>query len=300
MNCSIPRQRSWPGEYHFHFTVIIAIELSHIRATINGKDVLIVYGNAGELHETAFTFNVAVPNATVVSGSGTIQQKVLNSTQLVLQYNTTGQTVVNVGSNILLYILGMCISFSMTPWHATHLSIDRAEAYQFWVLHPPSSNGSLYSTDNPIIVKGGYLLRNATVSGDTLALRGDLNATANFEIVGSSTSLSSVTFNGVNLSLSHTSYGTITSSQTVSLPSISVPNLATSNWVRSNLQLAVMRSMCLRTAPYQKVADSLPEIQPNYSDTIWTLANHTTTSNPTPPNTTVVLYPGEYGYVIYQ
>lgn len=76
------------------------------RATINEKDVIIVYGNEGELHETAFTFNGTVPFATVVSGSGTVKQQTINDNHLVLQYTTTGQTVVEVGSDILLYILG--------------------------------------------------------------------------------------------------------------------------------------------------------------------------------------------------
>jgi hypothetical protein len=46
----------------------------------------------------------------------------------------------------------------------------------------------------------------------------------------------------------------------------------------------------------QKTADSLPEIQPQYSDALWTVADHKTTINPAPPNTTVVLYAGDYGF----
>lgn len=63
-------------------------------------------GNAGELHETAIKFNGAVPKASVVSGSGTVKQDTINGTNLVLQYTTTGQTVVEIGDKILLYILG--------------------------------------------------------------------------------------------------------------------------------------------------------------------------------------------------
>lgn len=68
--------------------------------------MILVYGNAGELHETAIKFTSAVPAATVVSGTGTIKTKILAGNSLVLQYKTTGQTVVQVG-NTLLYILGM-------------------------------------------------------------------------------------------------------------------------------------------------------------------------------------------------
>jgi hypothetical protein len=40
-----------------------------------------------------------------VSGNGTIKQKSVNDS-LVLQFTTDGQTVVEVGSGVLLYILG--------------------------------------------------------------------------------------------------------------------------------------------------------------------------------------------------
>lgn len=44
------------------------------------------------------------------------------------------------------------------------------------------------------------------------------------------------------------------------------------------------------------MADSLPEINPKYSDAKWTVADHTTTVNPNLHNTSVVLWAGDYGY----
>ena len=79
------------------------------RATMDGRDVIILYGNAGELHETAIKFTTSTPpTVKVVSGTGTIKQKVLTSggSALALQFTTTGQTVVQVGTQTLLYILG--------------------------------------------------------------------------------------------------------------------------------------------------------------------------------------------------
>ncbi|KAJ6538991.1 glycoside hydrolase family 35 protein [Mycena capillaripes] len=227
-------------------------------ATIDKRDVILVYGNAGELHETAFKFSGAVPAATVVSGTGKIQTKVLAGNSLALQYQTTGQTVVQVG-NTLLYIL------------------DRANAYEFWVLHPSSTGAfAQFSTLNPILVKGGYLLRSVATVGGTLAFTGDLNSTApvSFEIIAP-TAFQSATFNGAKLALSKTHYGTLTAQKTASLPAVTLPNLAALKW---------------------KTADSLPEIQPQYSDALWVVANHTTTVNPTPFNTTTVLYAGDYGF----
>ncbi|KAF8165127.1 glycoside hydrolase family 35 protein [Crassisporium funariophilum] len=226
-------------------------------ATIDGRDIILIYGNAGELHETAFKFANTAPTAKVVSGTGTIKQKALAGGAIALQYTTTGQTVVQIGTTIV-YIL------------------DRANAYQFWVLHPPAA-GDLgqFSTANPIIVKGGYLLRSATVSGGTLAITGDLNSTSSFEIIAPGANSQTLMFNGAKLTLAKTSYGTLTASKSVSLPSVSLPNLSTLPW---------------------KTANSLPEISPTYSDALWTVADHKTTVNPAGFSTPVVLYAGDYGY----
>ena len=86
-----------------------------IRATIDDRDVIIIYGNTGELHETAFKFgSTSIPSANVVSGTQSLKTETINSTCLVIQYTTSGQTVVEVGSNILLYILGEGFSFTET------------------------------------------------------------------------------------------------------------------------------------------------------------------------------------------
>lgn len=88
-----------------------------IRATIDGRDVIIVYGNAGELHETAFKFNsTSIPSPNVVSGTQSLKTGTTTSTSLVIQYTTTGQTVVEIGSNILLYILGEELALLRMGW----------------------------------------------------------------------------------------------------------------------------------------------------------------------------------------
>jgi opacity protein-like surface antigen len=111
---------------------------------------------------------------------------------------------------------------------------DRATAYQFWVLHMPGSGAyGAFSATNPIIVKGGYLLRSASTSGGTLALKGDLNGTTSFEIIAPATSAKKVTFNGDNLALTKTKYGTLTATKDARLPTVTLPHLtAGSTWVR--------------------------------------------------------------------
>ncbi|KAJ7499278.1 glycoside hydrolase family 35 protein [Mycena latifolia] len=229
--------------------------------TIDKRDVILVYGNSGELHETAFTFTSAVPTATVVSGTGTIKTKVLAGNSLVLQYTTSGQTVVQIG-NVLLVL---------------SMFLDRENAYQFWVLHPASSGPfAQFSTQNPIIVKGGYLLRSVSTTAGTLALSGDLNSTSPvpFEIIAPA-AFQAATFNGARLVVTKTRYGTLTTQKSATLPAVTLPNLGALKW---------------------KTADSLPEIQPTYSDALWTVASHTTSVNPNPHNTSVVLFAGDYGF----
>ena len=203
---------------------------------MDGRDVILVYGNAGELHETAIKFTTpAPPTIKVVSGTGAIKQKVLSGSVLALQFNTIGQTVVEIGNNVLLYILGWSkIQLRVHPvTKLIDISVDRPNAYQFWVLHPPASSGALpqYSTENPIIVKGGYLIRSVSVSGGNLALLGDLNSTANFEIIAPAAQSKAVTFNGSPLSLKKTSYGTLTATRAASLPAVALPNLSALTWV---------------------------------------------------------------------
>lgn len=79
------------------------------RATIDGQDNIFLYGNEGELHETAFVVpssSGARPSARVVSGSTPIKQQVLASGALAVQYTTTGQTVLQIGPKLRVFILG--------------------------------------------------------------------------------------------------------------------------------------------------------------------------------------------------
>ncbi|KAF8665643.1 hypothetical protein AX16_000098 [Volvariella volvacea WC 439] len=230
-------------------------------STVDKRDVIILYGDEGQLHETAITFSPlsgAIPSAKVVYGSGTIKTKVLEGGALAIQYKTTYQTVVEVGST-LLYL------------------VDRPTAYQFWVLHTPSTGPfASFNTKNPVIVKGAYFMRSATITNRGLALTGDMDEATGFEIIAPAAVTRSITFNGESLDLIPSGYGTIVSKRNVNLPDIRLPNLSNLSW---------------------KTADSLPEIQPTYSDALWTLANKEKTDNPMQPlNTPTVLYAGEYGY----
>lgn len=109
---------------------------------------------------------------------------------------------------------------------------DRENAYQFWVLYLPSSGPyASFNTENPVIVKGGYLLRTASSKAGTLEIQGDLDATTSFEVIAPKALSRAVTFNGAPLRVSTTSYGTLTASRSVSLPAIRLPSLQAASWV---------------------------------------------------------------------
>lgn len=99
-------------------------------------------------------------------------------------------------------------------------------------MYPPSTGSfANYSTANPILIKGGYLIRSVQISGSTLEITGDLNSTTSLEIIAPAASSEKVTFNGEQLTLATTSYGTLTSSKSTSLPSIQLPDLESLTWV---------------------------------------------------------------------
>ncbi|KAF9452019.1 glycoside hydrolase family 35 protein [Macrolepiota fuliginosa MF-IS2] len=230
-------------------------------ATIDGQDIILLYGNQGELHETAFILPQtpgSSPFARVVSGTATIKQQVLPSGALAIQYTATDQTVVQIGPKLKVFIL------------------DRSTAYQYWVLHPPTVGSfASFGTENPIIVKGGYLLRTASVSDGNLAITGDLNDTATFEIIAPAASSRTVSFNSEKLNTKKTSYGTLTASRNAHLPDVDLPKLNSLTW---------------------RAADSLPEILPNYSDEKWTVADLETTFNEWNWTTPLILFSSPYGY----
>jgi hypothetical protein len=73
-------------------------------ATIDNRDVIVLYGNEGETHETAFKLGGKSFDIKIVSGTGKVTSKIIGGS-LVINYSTDGFTVVKMGDNILAYIL---------------------------------------------------------------------------------------------------------------------------------------------------------------------------------------------------
>lgn len=123
-----------------------------------------------------------------------------------------------------------------------------------------------FGSNKSVLVGGPYLVRNATISGSTLAIRGDLNGRTTLTVIAPP-EFSRVTWNGMPVSAGIRASRSLTSvggfvgqlKMSVSSGSVEVPKLQ--NW---------------------KFANSLPEVQSNFSDEAWTIANRTVTNIPFP------------------
>lgn len=121
-------------------------------------------------------------------------------------------------------------------------------------------------------------MRTAAVDGTTLSLVGDVNATTSIEVVGGAPrGLETFNFNGKALDFKQDAdTGVVTATVEFVDPQIDVPDLSTAEW---------------------KTIDSLPEIQDNYDDSLWTEASLTQSNNTARNLTTPTsLYSSDYGY----
>ncbi|KAF2005169.1 glycoside hydrolase family 35 protein [Amniculicola lignicola CBS 123094] len=154
----------------------------------------------------------------------------------------------------------------------TVIVADKPSAYLFWA--PNLSADPFAPVDKSILVQGPYLVRNAAVNGKTLVLTGDISNATTIEIFASKT-VKSVTWNGKSIGASRTAYGSIKANIAGTTTKIKLPTL--SSW---------------------KVKDTLPERLATYDDSgiAWVDADHTTTPNPTKPDTLPVLYVDDYDF----
>jgi beta-galactosidase len=142
------------------------------------------------------------------------------------------------------------------------LLADSDTASTFWRLE----------TDQGVVLaRGPYLVRSAEINGAALMLRGDTDAASELEVFADS-QVRTVFWNGRLLATTRTDSGshlaTLAGPQPVSLPALT-------GW------------------RYQQ---DVPEADPEYDDSSWTVADKTSTTNPTQPATLPVLYTDEYDF----
>jgi Beta-galactosidase jelly roll domain/Beta-galactosidase, domain 3 len=196
----------------------------------------------------------------LIEGDG-VQNSSSNGYTTINWNVTSERKVLQFPSGLYVYLLG------------------RNDAYNYWVLDLPAAaptNAYSHQNASSVIVSGGYLMRTANITGSTLALTGDINATTTLEILGGAPTNGSVTFNGNPLTTNTTSSGTVMAAVEYSPPDLTIPSLQDLSW---------------------KYIDSAPEVQNNYSDAAWTDANLNYSNNTVRGlSTPMSLYASDYGY----
>jgi beta-galactosidase len=123
----------------------------------------------------------------------------------------------------------------------------------------------------PLLVSGPELTRTAAYQGSTLALTGDTVRPTALEVFAPPT-VHLVAWNGAAVPVARTPSGSLAARLPGPAP-VTLPALAT--W---------------------KMRAGAPETAPGFPDRTWTVADHMTTNNPTPPVTLPVLYADDYGF----
>ncbi|KAH8676554.1 putative beta-galactosidase A [Tricladium varicosporioides] len=220
----------------------------------SSKTVLVIHGFPGETHETAFI----VPDqpkleVKQIAGSA-LRNSTITSDIVTINYQipaTSSQTVISIGLKLQVVI------------------VNRNTAFDFWT---PSWN----SGNSSAIVKSPYLIRSADLSNaGVLMIRGDLNQTKVEVEVFADDDINSVSFNGKNVDVRRSGYGSLKFDMTSSDLKVELPNLEKLDW---------------------KYIDGLPELRRDFDDSKWTSANKTDSNNPRKPTTPTSLYSSDYGY----
>ena len=243
--------------------------------TFENRTVLLVYGEAGEHHELAV---VSSNTPKIVQGESSSLALNQTGAAVIVAWNTsTVRSVVQIGQ-LEIFLLGKLLSGCSDP---TNFNIDKASAYNYWVpeLSNSASKMSFDSTESratSIIVKAGYLVRGASVQGNKLYLSADFNATTSIEVIGVPTTMKYLLVNGEQVQHQVNGLGDWSANIPYKEPSLVIPELSTLNW---------------------KYIDNLPEVQPGYEDSSWTIASlpmsNNTVRNLTTPTS---LYSSDYGY----
>lgn len=222
------------------------------------KSVLVLYGGENETHEFALPLNLGAPS--IIEG-GSVKTHQLNLSIVVQWQVEPSRRIVKFGDFLEVYLL----------W--------RNEAYNYWVLDLPAPEPlglhvSPSRANNSVIVKAGYLIRTAKITGEILYLTGDINATTEIEVISTPTNVSRLFFNHEEVKIQSNS-SRLLGSLLFAAPNITIPDLKALTW---------------------RYIDSLPELDTQYSDNSWTSCNNTKSNNPRNLSTPTSLYASDYGY----
>lgn len=150
--------------------------------------------------------------------------------------------------------------------------LDLPSAWKFWA--PATTTNPDVKPNEQIFVLGSYLVRNASISHGVVHVSGDNDNATTIEVYTGDSSIQTIDWNGIRLQANKTAYGSVT----------------------ANIPGAQGRDISLPALTNWHSVDSLPEKNPAYDDSKWTVCNKTSTLSPVAPISLPVLYSSDYGY----
>ncbi|KAJ6619548.1 glycoside hydrolase family 35 protein [Mycena sp. CBHHK59/15] len=200
----------------------------------------------------------SAPNVTLAPGVTSI----FSNGTFVLSYTLNGSTFIPMKSGDTSIVVVLLDKQTANQWHAP-------------IIAGSGEFGNFFSvgSNETVLVAGPYVLRTAAIHRETLSLVGDLNGTTSIEVVAPK-SVSKILWNDSPVRITRTSRGSFTA-ELGAAHAIDLPTLG--NW---------------------KVSGSLPEIDPDFDDSSFTLADLTTTNytNLPPLSGSQILYSQQYGF----
>ncbi|KZV68017.1 glycoside hydrolase family 35 protein [Peniophora sp. CONT] len=227
-------------------------------STIGDRDYLVLYAQPGENGETVLKFD-GEPTVDLTEAPAATSS--YEDGLLILNYALDGDQYIDIEGNSTFTVV-ILDKTSAYNWHAPILA-GEGDFPNFFSI---GSNSS-------VLVKGPYLVRNASISEDTLRLTGDINGTTSIEFIAPP-NVNSLIWNGA-------------------------PYAATPTTHRSYVaQIKADEAVALPTFGTWKVSGSLPEADPNFDDSELVTADLTATNytNLPPLSDDVVLYSQQYDF----
>lgn len=223
-----------------------------VYGTFGSTDVVVLYAEVGQTSSFAFK-GIGKQQYETYGTAGNFTSSTSNGSTAYTYTQGSGATVVKFTNGTIFYLL------------------DTTTAWRFWAM--TTTSDPYVTAAEQIFVLGPYLVRSASLHTTTVELVGDNDNATTIEVFAGSNA-KSVKWNGKNIDVTKTAYGSLVGSLPgVESSTINLPTLT--GW---------------------KAHDSLPEISPSYDDSKWTVCNHTTTRSPVAPLTYPVLFSSDYGY----
>ncbi|EKM56203.1 glycoside hydrolase family 35 protein [Phanerochaete carnosa HHB-10118-sp] len=224
--------------------------------SIGGIDTVFLYGDTNQGHEFAFSSGSSQPTTVAFAPGFKTSLQVVSSPK-----STAGPLVLWADTQ------------TASTFFAPAVPTGAATFTNYWQ----------FGTNETVLVGGPMLVRNATVSGSCLALRGDLNASTLLTLMVPA-SVSAVSWNGADVPVRGVCGA-------AALPGAKL--------LEGQLGFSLGRgSISVPALAGWRFKDSLPEVQSGFDDANWTVADHTTTNITTKPlfGDGRVLYGCDYGF----